>query len=96
MWLKAPDFVDKVQKWWSGYSFSGTPSFVLTQKLKALKGNLKEWNKLVYGDVGIKRQQLECELQAYDEKENLASLSSKEHNLREVCKAELESVAHAE
>uniref|UniRef100_A0A2N9GQ47 Reverse transcriptase domain-containing protein n=1 Tax=Fagus sylvatica TaxID=28930 RepID=A0A2N9GQ47_FAGSY len=96
MWLKAPDFVDKVQRWWSGYSFSGTPSFVLAQKLKALKGDLKEWNKLVYGDVGIKRQQLECELQAYNEKESLASLSTEEHNLREVCKADLESVAHAE
>uniref|UniRef100_A0A2N9IZP3 Reverse transcriptase domain-containing protein n=1 Tax=Fagus sylvatica TaxID=28930 RepID=A0A2N9IZP3_FAGSY len=70
MWLKALDFVDKVQEWWSGYSYSGTPSFVLAQKLKALKGDLKEWNKLVYGDV--------------------------EHSLREVCKAELESVAHAE
>jgi exonuclease III len=96
MWLKAPDFVDKVQEWWSGYSYSGTPSFVLAQKLKALKGDLKEWNKLVYGDVGIKRQQLECELQAYDDKESLTGLSLEEHILREVCKAELESVAHSE
>ena len=56
MWLKVPDFVDKVQGWWSGYSYSGTPSFVLAKKLKALKGDLKEWNKLMYGDVGIKRQ----------------------------------------
>ena len=42
MWLKVPDFVDKVQEWWLGYSYNGTPSFVLAQKLKALKGDLKE------------------------------------------------------
>ena len=36
MWLKAPGFVDKVRAWWSSYSFDGTPSFVLTQKLKVL------------------------------------------------------------
>ena len=96
MWLKVLDFVDKVQEWWSGYSYSGTPSFVLAQKLRALKGDLKVWNKLVFGDVGIKRQQLECELQAYDDKESLTSLSPEEHILREVCKAELESVAHLE
>uniref|UniRef100_A0A2N9HPF7 Endonuclease/exonuclease/phosphatase domain-containing protein n=1 Tax=Fagus sylvatica TaxID=28930 RepID=A0A2N9HPF7_FAGSY len=96
MWLKVPEFVDKVQNWWSGYSYSGTPSFVLAQKLKALKGDLKEWNRLEFGDVGIKRQQLECELQAYDEKESLSSLSPEEHILREVCKAELERVAQLE
>jgi hypothetical protein len=96
MWLKVPDFVDKVQEWWSGYSYDGTSSFVLAQKLKALKGDLKEWNKLVFGDVGIRRQQLQCELQAYDEKESLSSLSPEEHILREVCKAELESVAQLE
>ena len=35
-------------------------------------------------------------MQAYDDKESLSSLSSEEHSLREVCKAELESVAHSE
>ena len=96
MWLKAPDFVDKVREWWSGHSYSGTPSFDLAQKLRALKDDLKVWNKLVFGDVGIKRQQLECELQAYDEKESLTSLSPEEHILREGCKADLESVAQLE
>jgi hypothetical protein len=41
MWLKVPDFLDKVWGWWSSYSNVGTPNFVLAQKLKALKGDLK-------------------------------------------------------
>jgi hypothetical protein len=96
MWLKAPDFVDKVRAWWSSYTFNGTPSFVLAQKLKTLKGDLKFWNKQVFGDVGVKRQQLECELQLLDEKESESSLSDEERLRREECKLELEKVAHME
>ena len=33
MWLKVEGFVEKVQKWWNGYCFMGSPSFVLAQKL---------------------------------------------------------------
>jgi hypothetical protein len=55
MWLKVPDFLDKFWGWWSSYTFAGTPSFVLAQKLKALKGDLKVWNKEVFGDVGVQR-----------------------------------------
>jgi hypothetical protein len=96
MWLKAPGFVDKVRDWWSSYSYSGTPSFVLVQKLKALKGDLKAWNQQVFGEVGVRRQHLECELQALDLKESLASLSDEERIRREDCKIELEKVAQLE
>jgi hypothetical protein len=34
MWLKQAGFVDRVQEWWNGYNFSGTPSFVLAVNLK--------------------------------------------------------------
>jgi hypothetical protein len=32
----------------------------------------------VFGDVGVKRQQLECELQLLDEKESESSLSDED------------------
>uniref|UniRef100_A0A2N9J4N3 Endonuclease/exonuclease/phosphatase domain-containing protein n=1 Tax=Fagus sylvatica TaxID=28930 RepID=A0A2N9J4N3_FAGSY len=38
MWLKDESFVDRVEAWWSSYSFSGPPNLVLARKLKALKG----------------------------------------------------------
>lgn len=37
-------FVDRLRLWWFSYSFSGTPSFVLTRKFKVLKQDLKKWN----------------------------------------------------
>ena len=94
IWLKALDFVNKVRAWWSSYTFNGTPSFVLAQKLKTLKRDLKVWNKQVFEDVGVKRQQLECELQLLDEKESESSLSDEERLRRKECKLELEKVAH--
>jgi hypothetical protein len=66
---------------------------VLSQKLKALKEDLKLWNKQVYGDVGLKRQQLECNLQSFDEKEVSSFLTPEERVSREACKSELEKLA---
>ena len=50
MWLKVEGFLEKIQGWWSSYAFSGPASLVLAKKLKALKDDLKVWNKEVFGD----------------------------------------------
>uniref|UniRef100_A0A2N9IL89 Reverse transcriptase zinc-binding domain-containing protein n=1 Tax=Fagus sylvatica TaxID=28930 RepID=A0A2N9IL89_FAGSY len=59
----------------------------------ALKEDLKLWNKQVYGDVGLKRKQLECDLQSFDEKEASSFLTPKEQVSCEACKSELEKLA---
>uniref|UniRef100_A0A2N9IM54 non-specific serine/threonine protein kinase n=1 Tax=Fagus sylvatica TaxID=28930 RepID=A0A2N9IM54_FAGSY len=69
MWLKTEGFVDRVKTWWSSYPFTGSPSFVLASKLKALKEDLKHWNKHVFGDINLKQLQLMAELSQLDEKE---------------------------
>ncbi len=51
MWFRAEGFMEKVRSWWESYSFTGTPSFILANKLKALKSNLKKWNAEVLGNV---------------------------------------------
>jgi hypothetical protein len=33
------------------YHFQGSPSFMLARKLKALKADLKVWNKEVFGNL---------------------------------------------
>jgi len=40
---------------WKTYEFHGLPSYVLANKLKALKVDLKKWNE-VFGDVGKKKK----------------------------------------
>ena len=55
MWLKEESFKDKLQAWWESLNFSGTTSFVLVAKLKALKPLLREWNKNVFGKVEVNK-----------------------------------------
>jgi hypothetical protein len=58
MWLKYEGFVEQVKKWWMSYEFSGLPSYILANKLKALKTDLKKWNEEVFSDIGMKKKEL--------------------------------------
>ena len=44
--------------WWQNLHFSGSYSFILASKLKALKGILKVWNIEVFGRVDKKKRML--------------------------------------
>ena len=43
--------MDRVRSWWESYQLHGAPSFVLVNKLKLLKNDLKRWNVDVFGHV---------------------------------------------
>ena len=82
MWLRAEGFLERVKHWWEGYSFLGSPSFVLAQKLKALKEDLKKWNKEEFGDLAFRKKCLLAELLGLDAKEDLRGLSNEEDSRR--------------
>ncbi len=94
MWLKVEGFVDKVKSWWSGYDFVGTPSFVLASKLKALKEDLKKWNKDTFGDVHHRKNCCMRDILELDVKEGQGGLSLDEQQLREALKGEVVQLAH--
>ena len=75
MWLRAEGFVDRVQQWWIGYSFTGSPSYILAQKLKALKADLKKWKREVFGDLAFRKKYLLTELLGLDAREESVGLS---------------------
>ena len=52
-------------------SLCGVPSYVLACKLKALKGDFKQWNKHVVGDVSFRKNCLLFELLDLDMREGL-------------------------
>uniref|UniRef100_A0A2N9J0Z7 Reverse transcriptase domain-containing protein n=1 Tax=Fagus sylvatica TaxID=28930 RepID=A0A2N9J0Z7_FAGSY len=95
MWLKIEGFMERIQNWWSSYSFTGPPSLVLVCKLKALKEDLKKWNHQEFGNVGFKQKQLLGELDILN-MECSGSLSSSELDLRGTHLLELENLAHLE
>ena len=54
--MKEKGFKEMLKGWWQGFNFNGTYSLILTKKLKALKTNLKIWNKDVFGKVGVNKR----------------------------------------
>jgi hypothetical protein len=74
-WLKHEGFVDQVLEWWNGNDFSGIPSFVLACKHKALKWDLKLWNRKVFGDLSFNKNCLMAEMLELDVKEGLFGFS---------------------
>ena len=54
---------------------------MLANKLKALKEDLKIWNREVFGDVRCKKRSIMGELMDLDVKELLGGLDPEEHHL---------------
>uniref|UniRef100_A0A2N9HXJ9 Reverse transcriptase domain-containing protein n=1 Tax=Fagus sylvatica TaxID=28930 RepID=A0A2N9HXJ9_FAGSY len=92
MWLKSEGFHDKVHQWWNSYLFSGSPSYILVQKLKSLKVDLRRWNKETFGDVNVRKHDLQAQIQDFDFLEETRPLSEEEGVAKEHLKAELENV----
>jgi hypothetical protein len=90
MWFKADGFVDRVRQWWLSYQFDGSPSYILANKLKALKADLKKWNTESFGNVGIKKNQLLYELHEIDRAAESRILTFDEKLRKESLVTELE------
>ena len=90
MWLQHEEFSEKVKGWWGSYEYHGSPSFVLASKLKALKGDIKIWNKESFGDVRGKKLDLMQQLQVLETTENQGSLSAERRGHRAELQTELE------
>jgi hypothetical protein len=58
--------MDQVKHWWQSCQFDGNPSYVLARKLKTLKGDLRRWNKEVFGHVGKRKKALLEEIRELD------------------------------
>ena len=56
MWLREKGFKDLVKRWWTSYTFSGSFSHIFACKLKAMKQDLKTWNKEVIGNVSSNKE----------------------------------------
>ena len=56
MWLKGEGFKELLKGWWQEFNYSRSYSFILTEKLKALKIKLKDWNSEVFGKVGVNKR----------------------------------------
>ncbi|KAL7161405.1 hypothetical protein ACSBR2_041963 [Camellia fascicularis] len=65
-WLLHPNFLHEVRKVWDSTRVHGWASYIIMEKLRALKVALKRWNVEVFGDVDSNLKEAESELHALD------------------------------
>ncbi|RVW72705.1 hypothetical protein CK203_056739 [Vitis vinifera] len=82
MWLKEEGFKELLKGWWQGFNYSGSYSFILTEKLKALKIKLKDWNREVFGKVGVNKRLALEKVSYWDNQERLRVLNEQELEVR--------------
>ncbi|RVX05610.1 hypothetical protein CK203_027318 [Vitis vinifera] len=75
---------DLVRSWWNGYSVEGNSNHCIAEKLKALKKDLKNWNKEVVGNVSFNRAEAFSRLQCWKAKENENSLLLEKRRLKKL------------
>ena len=96
MWLQTDGFNNRVHSWWNRYSFSGTPSFVLAKKLKALKEDIIKWNRSEFGNVERKKKDLLEALKLLDVKEGELGLSEVELGERALLRSQIQNLLSLE
>ena len=82
MWIKEEGFKDLIRNWWLSFEFKGTSSYVLLEKLKALKILLKAWTKDVFRRVEENKKSTLTKEAVWDNIENVRPLSSEELEAR--------------
>ncbi|XP_026398200.1 uncharacterized protein LOC113293976 [Papaver somniferum] len=80
MWLLEPGFLDLLETWWVSLAnnFTGSSGFILTKKLQALKGKIKECNRNVFGKIDRKCEQNYLLIQWLDQKIDDEDISESE------------------
>jgi hypothetical protein len=63
-WLTHPDFQENAPTWWKNVEVShGTLMYRFQQKLKNFKQHLRNWNKMVFGNIFQAQKELEQKMQ---------------------------------
>ena len=75
-------FKELVCAWWTGYSVVESTNHCLAEKLKALKRDLRRWNKEVFGHVSTKKSEALPRIRLWDSNESFNPLSSEEAKAR--------------
>jgi hypothetical protein len=81
-WLAHPNFFKVVDEWWRGQEVVGWMGFVLKEKLRGLKFRLKEWNKVEFGGLEGRVENLIVDINDLDVRGEIAGLTSNEVTIR--------------
>ena len=57
MWIRDESFKNLIKDWRQNLRFNGTKSYIILEKIKALKSRIKIWNRKVFGKWRIVKKQ---------------------------------------
>jgi hypothetical protein len=77
-WLEDSRFKDLVKKVWADQQFTGWMGFILKERLKGLKEEIKKWNLEVYGEVDSKINKLRADIEDMDLRSERVGISDDE------------------
>ncbi|XP_057425790.1 uncharacterized protein LOC130719169 [Lotus japonicus] len=92
-WFQHPSFKKFVLDSWSSFQVQGRGIFVIKEKLKLLKAELKKWNVEVFGNVLATRRNIVKRLQDLDVVAENVGLSIEETKERQQVQAEFWRIA---
>ena len=93
MWLKYEGFKEILKGWWKNLQFYGSFSFILSAKLKALKGILKAWNRKLFGKVETNKEDALHRVTFWDDLEKERGLDFEEVEERAKARVDFKSWA---
>ncbi|XP_068504674.1 uncharacterized protein [Phaseolus vulgaris] len=82
VWQKDSRFKDFVRLKWDNFDVQGSGIYVLKEKLKKLKIELKIWNKEVFGDVNLASEELQMRIDELDTRDDDNGLEESEREER--------------
>ena len=71
MWLLSDWFKELVREWWTRCPVIGSNIHCLAEKLKALKRDLRKWNKEVFGNFSSRKSEVFSQIQLWDSNESV-------------------------
>ncbi|MCI31206.1 putative transposon TX1 protein, partial [Trifolium medium] len=78
LWVHNSDFKDVITKVWESSEIEGWMGFILKERLKALKGVIKDWKKLNLGEVEEEKKKIVEENLNLDLKSESLGLNDRE------------------
>ncbi|KAL8493435.1 hypothetical protein ACS0TY_024589 [Phlomoides rotata] len=92
LWLNKKSFVDLVEGKWNSYNIMGRASYRFKEKLKCLKGDIKQWKSLHAGNLDPKIEKLIQDIDEWDVIDDTFGLESDEAEKRNVLIGKLTAV----
>ncbi|KAL8522474.1 hypothetical protein ACS0TY_012585 [Phlomoides rotata] len=77
-WLEHPQFKEFFQEKWKEYNIKGWAAYRLKEKLKLLKKDLREWNKVVFGNIDYNIDTKKKEIEVLDRIDDVMGLEEEE------------------